>query len=206
MDDVIPRSRLTVILTLSVLALLLGLALYCTQQLTADQIEVNARTAQLRVIDPVMPLQYDNLLYGDTIDITEPGYFGNGYTVSVFRARLHDEPVGIVFMPVHARGYNGDIELVIGIAYDGTLLGVRTLRHRETPGLGDGIDQDNSGWINGFTGLSLDSPPQEAWVVRADGGMIDHISGATISSRGVVNAVRKTLEYYRLQRDQLYLQ
>ena len=205
MDDITPRSRLATILPLLLLALILGLALYITHLLSAGLIAENARNAQLSVIDPLMPLPHDNKLYDDTITITEPGYFGSGHSIRVFRARLQNQPAGIVFMPVPARGYSGDIDLIIGIAYDGTLLGVRTFRHRETAGLGDGIDHEKSPWITRFTGLTLQNPPPESWLVTEDGGKIDQISGATITSRGVVNAVRKTLEYYQQERDTLYL-
>ncbi len=186
------------------LALVLGLLLYFIDQLTNDQIHTNSRVAQLHVIDPLMPLQHDNVLYDDTIEISDSGFFGPDHTVSVFRARQNGQPVGAVLMPVEARGYSGTIELIIGIAYDGTLLGVRALHHRETPGLGDGIDHEKSSWIAGFTGRSLQNLPAESWMVTEDGGTIDQLSGATITSRGVVNAVRKALEYYSLQRDRLY--
>jgi len=151
-----------------------------------------------------MPLPHNNQLYDDYIEVFEPGYFRNPDKVIVFRARMDDQPVGVAMMPVFAKGYNSNIQLLIGIAFDGTLLMVRAIKHNETEGLGDQIDHNKSDWINRFSGLSLDNMSPEYWSVKSDGGKFDQLSGATITSRGVINAVRKSLEYYKLNRDRLY--
>ena len=69
--------------------------------------------------------------------------------------------------------------------------------HRETPGLGDYIEEERSDWIYGFDGKSLDNPPLERWAVKKDGGAFDQLTGATITPRAIVKAVRKTLIYFR---------
>lgn len=204
MDNNTVRSAREIILPLVILALAGAVLVTVANYFAREKIEANAREARLRVINTVMPLEHDNQLYDDYIEISEPGYFGTAETVTVFRARMNDQPAGIVFMPVVAKGYNGNIRLVAGIAYDGTLLAVRALSHRETEGLGDGIDHNKSDWINIFSGFSLQNTPPENWTVKNDGGSFDQLSGATITSRGVINAVRKTLEYYKLNRDRLY--
>ena len=190
---------------------LLGVALVCAvllliaDELARERIADNARREQLKIIDEVMTLPYDNDLYTDVIEVVDAAYLGSSGNVKVYRARRDGEPAGLVLMPVTARGYSGNIQLVIGIAYDGALTGVRVLSHRETEGLGDGIDQRKSNWITGFSGHSLDNTPPDGWAVTSAGGEFDQVSGATISSRGVINAVRNSLEYYRLNRDRLYL-
>ena len=183
--------------------LISGILLTVVDSFTRDKIAKNARAMELHVIDSVMPLAHDNDLYEDYMDIDDMGYSGIN-TVTVFRARHNGQPVGAVFMPVTATGYSGNILLVIGITYDGTLLGVRAFKHQETPGLGDRIEQAKSDWINIFTGRSLVDPPVAEWAVQADGGKFDQLSGATITSRGVVNAVHRALEYYQANRDRLY--
>lgn len=189
------------------LVLFLGgvITLATVNKFTHDQIAKNARDVELRIIDSVMPLPHDNDLHDDYMETSEPAYLGNN-TVTIFRARKNKQPVGTVLMPVTATGYSGNILLVIGIAYDGTLLGVRVLKHQETPGLGDRIEHTKSAWINQFTGLALARMPVADWAVRADGGKFDQLSGATITSRGMVNAVYKALEYYTANRDRLYLE
>lgn len=200
----VPHFR-KILIPLLVIFCISGILLAAVDNLTRDQIAKNARAVTLRVIDSMMPLAHDNDLYDDYIDIDDTGHAGMP-TMTVFRARRNGQPVGAVFMPVTATGYSGTILLVIGIAYDSTLLGVRVLKHQETPGLGDRIDHAKSAWINIFTGHSLAELPVTAWAVQADGGKFDQLSGATITSRGVVNAVHRTLEYHQANRDRLYLE
>ena len=204
MDNNTTRSAKEIILPLVILVLASAILLTVANYFTAQTIKANAREHQLQIINTVMPLEHNNELYDDYIEVSEPGYFGTADTVTVFRARMNNQPVGVVFMPVIAKGYNGNIKLITGIAYDGTLLTVRVLFHQETEGLGDGIDHNKTDWINSFSGLSFDNTPLENWTVKNDGGSFDQLSGATITSRGVINAVRKSLEYYKLNRDRLY--
>ena len=205
--DTNKRSRLTkILLPLSGVAIVCTLILFVANNLTQSRIANNAREQQLRIIDAVMPLPHDNALYDDVIEVTDPQYLGSENSVSVFRARNANQPVGLVLMPVTARGYSGNILLTIGIAYDGTLLGVQVLKHQETEGLGGNVDQNKSDWIKKFTDRSLTNTPIETWAVETDGGKFDQLSGATITSRGVINAVRKSLEYYQINRDRLYLE
>ena len=74
----------------------------------------------------------------------------------------------------------------------------------ETPGLGDKIDEQKSDWILGFSGKSLGNPPEEKWKVKKDGGIFDQFTGATITPRKVVASVKRTLLYFRKNRDRLF--
>ncbi|MGH8119599.1 MAG: RnfABCDGE type electron transport complex subunit G, partial [Gammaproteobacteria bacterium] len=125
---------------------------------------------------------------------------------TVYRARLGQQPAGVVFSPITATGYSGKILLAVGISHDGTLLGIHVIAHKETAGLGDRIEPAKSGWITNFIGRSFANLPPASWAVRADGGTFDQLSGATITSRGVINAVRKVLDYFQAHRDRLYLE
>ncbi len=110
-----------------------------------------------------------------------------------------------MFASVAPHGYNAEIRLLIGISPSGTVTGVRAVSHRETPGLGDAIEVDKSDWIRQFDGTSLQMPPPAAWAVRKDeGGQFDSITGATVTSRAVVNAVKNTLLYFDRHRDEIY--
>jgi len=181
-----------------------AIILTVTHTMTREQITENEHAVRLRILDSVMPLSYNNSFYDDVIRIGDSGISDSNYPLAVFRARYNGNPAGIVLMPVKAKGYSGNIDLIIGMDFDGKLLGVRTLRHRESKGLGDQIDHTRSDWIKQFTGLALGNTPETDWAVTVDGGKIDQISGATITSRGVVDAVRRSLEFYRANRDKLY--
>ena len=86
------------------------------------------------------------------------------------------------------RGYGGPIELLIGVNTNGALTGVRAISHRETAGIGDAIDVDKSSWIRSFEGR-----PLADLALVADGGSIDVISGASVTSRAVTNGVHDAL-------------
>ena len=200
-----PEKKFSLVLLPLLFIVLLGtLVLTITHTMTREKILENRRVARLRILDTVMPLSYNNRLFDDVVRIETTGISGSTHPLEVFRARYNNKPVGVVLMPVRAKGYSGNIELIIGIDFDGTLLGVRTLNHNESRGLGDQIDETKSDWIRQFTNLSLGNPAISDWAVTDDGGKFDQISGATITSRGMVNAVRKSLEFYRTNRDTLY--
>ena len=81
---------------------------------------------------------------------------------------------------------------------------MRVVSHRETPGLGDAIDRERSDWIEQFAGKSLGNPDPKKWKVKKDGGAFDQLTGATITPRAVVAAVKRTLRYYRAHREALF--
>jgi len=187
---------------LIIICALCGFLLTQTNRCTRDRIEANRQHLALKIINDVLPLDYDNDLFNDVITINNESHFSD--TVSIYRARFHDAPVGIVFMPVIGKGYKGRIELAVGLSRDGVITGVRVTRHQETEGQGDRIDQRKSDWILGFDGRSLTNTPTADWAVESDGGNFDQLSGATISPRGVINAVKKTLDFYAANKEQLY--
>jgi Na+-translocating ferredoxin:NAD+ oxidoreductase subunit G len=184
-------------LSVFVICLFASLIIFTINQLTGERIETNKKMAKIRIIEAVMPLNYDNVLYEDTLDVAE-------LSTSVYRARHGKEFIGLVFMPIAATGYNGKINLALGVNYDGMLTGVRVVEQHETSGLGDAIDQNNSDWLLGFDKRSLSNTQTNAWAVRSEDGDFDNISGATISPRGVINAVKRTLDYYAINKAMLY--
>ena len=116
--------------------------------------------------------------------------------VPVYVATAADGRVtGIAFV-LTGYGYSGAIRVLIGIASDGTLLGVRVLSHSETPGLGDKIETAKSDWVQGFAGRSLGDPGPDGWKVKKDGGIFDQFSGATITPRAVVGTVHRGLSLF----------
>ena len=198
------RNFLVNTLPLLIICFVAVAGIYILGQYLEDKITRNQHLPVLAISEQVLPVDYDNDLPTDRISVTMPTYFGTEVEVNIYRSRLDKEPVGLIFSPVRGRGYNGIMELAVGIHHDGTLGGVRILAHRETPGLGDQVHQDNSPWILGFSDLSLADMPIEGWAVTKDGGIFDHISGATSSQRAVIRVVEHTLHYYITNRDNLY--
>ena len=122
----------------------------------------------------------------------------------MYRARREGRPVAAVLTAVAPDGYNGAIRLLVGVRRDATVAGVRVVSHRETPGLGDFIEAEKSDWVAQFEDRSLGDPPAERWRVRRDGGAFEALTGATITPRAVVGAVRKALIYFRDRREALF--
>lgn len=176
-----------------------------TYDSTSERIAANERERLLRKLHVLAPPErHDNDLFADTITVRDEVLLGTPEPVTVYRARSGKQPVALVMAPVAPDGYSGSIRLLVGINYDGTLTGVRVVTHRETPGLGDAIEEERSGWIYGFDGKSLQNPPTGRWEVRKDGGDFDQLTGATITPRAIVGAVRKSLLYYREHREALF--
>lgn len=183
-----------------------GLVAY-THDNTAARIADNQRRALLKSLNELVPGdQYDNDIYTDILYVQNSELLGTDESVPVYRARKGGWPVAAVLAPIAPDGYNGEIRLLVAIRLDGTLAGVRVVQHRETPGLGDHVEAERSDWILGFAGKSLQNPGKGSWKVKRDGGVFDQFTGATITPRAVVTAVKKALLYYKAQGDRLFKQ
>jgi len=104
----------------------------------------------------------------------------------VYRARKGDEVVGLAVESVGEESYGGTILVLVGLDLAGRTTGVEVLRHAETPGLGALITECK--WRQQLVGKG---PGDMTWKVRKDGGDVDQLSGATISSRSMLDAVTK---------------
>ncbi len=168
------------------------------------RIAANQDQAMKRQINAILPAdQITNDPLADRIQVSDPDRLG-APTSWVYRARRGDQPAAVVIESMVPDGYAGPIKLLVSVLEDGTLGGVRVISHHETPGLGDKIEETKSDWILGFTGKSLANPPLEQWAVKRDGGVFDQFTGATITPRSVVKAVRDTLLYVQQQGSALY--
>lgn len=176
-----------------------------TEENTREQIKENERQALLDAISALIPHDaYDNAILSDTLMLPATEALGTEQPTRVFRARADGEPVAVVMTAVAPNGYSGKIKLLVGIYHDASLAGVRVINHKETPGLGDKIDEKRADWILQFAGLSLKKPISAKWKVKKDGGEFDQFTGATITPRAVVSAVKRSLEYFRAHRDELF--
>ncbi len=160
---------------------------------TRDKITQQQQQRLLSVLGEVVPPGlHDNLLYQNCTQAISP-LLGNRKPHRVYRAYEGDTPVAFAIETTAPDGYSGSIELVVGINLSMDVLGVRVIEHKETPGLGDKIETSVSDWIYSFTGMSFDPDSLAKWQVRKDGGVFDQFTGATITPRAVVNAVKNTL-------------
>jgi len=172
---------------------------------TEDDIKYNEKLTLLKKLNNIIPSDsYDNDLLLDTIAIEANSQLGTEEDTLAYRARKGDKDVAVVLSSVAPNGYNGSIYMLVGINVDGTLAGVRVVKHRETPGLGDAVSITHSDWILGFDNKSLNDPDEKGWKVKRDGGIFDQFTGATITPRAVVKAVHNTLLYFEAHKAMLF--
>ncbi len=185
------------------IVLLLGVK-YITDPIVAQAERQNL----LDTLNQVMPSElYDNDPLADTRMIENPELLkilGSEEPVTVYRAREQGQAAGVVLTSIAPDGYSGNIYLLIGVLADGRVSGVRVLKHKETPGLGDKIELHKDKWILEFDGRNVRDDNDPRWAVKRDGGDFDQFTGATITPRAVVAAVKRTLIFVNEQKDFLY--
>jgi electron transport complex protein RnfG len=186
---------------LGIIAVLAAILIGGTWHYTQHRIADNAARRLLAEISTVLPASlYDNEAHKDVILLDS----GSGQPLPVYRAWRNGDPVAAVLTVIAPDGYVGPIRLLVGIAADGKVLGVRVTRHTETPGIGAAIATEPWTWLDSFAGRSLDDPAEPRWTLRADGGEFDAIAGATVSSRATVGGVRSAVQYFRAHRDEIF--
>ena len=211
-DDIpeAPKQRQSIAVPAAKLALIaavLTVVLVSIANFTRDRIARNQQAWIKQHLDMLVPPQsYDNDPLTDTLQVSSPDLLGTATPVTAYRMRRAGTPVAVAIRAVAPDGYRGPLELLVVIAPDGKLIGVRVIRHNETPGLGDAFENRDADWLTRFRGLSLTNPPQQRWTVRRDGGDFDAFTGATITPRAIVKAVRRTLEFYRGNEELLFEQ
>lgn len=178
-------------LLLGVVALLASAALAVVSDATSPAIAA-AEAKDLRdSLSEVLPAgMADNDFLKDAVDLEQ-----GGKTIKVYRARQAGEIKAALFKVVE-RGYSGEIQVLMAVDMEGRTLGVRVLKHTETPGLGDKIEVKKDDWVLDFNGKSLTDPSEDKWAVKKDNGVFDQFAGATITPRAVVKAVKGGLEFF----------
>ena len=193
-------------LLLAVFALITAVILASTDRLTEDRIAESERLAAQKALFEIIPLErHNNDLLLDTQPIPEqywqPLGLSSGGDIHI--ARLDGQPVAAIIPSITPEGYSGDIAMIVGVNFDGSIAGVRVVEHKETPGLGDKVDLRKSDWILSFNGKSLSNPKPSAWNVKKDKGDFDQFTGATITPRAVIHQIAKTLEYFSQDKERL---
>jgi electron transport complex protein RnfG len=180
---------------------LIAMLLMMGKLMTQDEIALRIEEDRQALLDQVLPAHYfDNAPFEDTMTLDDPLFAE--LPTDVYLAKKDGQLTALVFQ-AETQGYGGTITLLMAIDINGTVIGVRTLSHKETPGLADAIEVSKSDWITVFNGLSIGNPPKSAWAVKKDGGQFDQFTGATITPRAIVASVLSGLEFHARQHSQL---
>lgn len=173
---------------------------------TKEKIEQQKQQQLLdRLSQVIEPKSYNNEIINDCIMISASDS-SNMSEHAAYIATYDKNPVAIAITTTAPDGYNGNIDILVGIHKNGVISGVRVLAHNETPGLGDKIELKRNNWIISFDDKKISEEPDPRWNVAKDGGMFDQFTGATITPRAVVKAVHNTLIYFNKNKDTLFNQ
>ena len=210
-------------------ALILGMAVLCASVLlsvidTLTEPRINTARTQLRLdtLAAVLPPgPFDNNPVESVKQHTVQS-LGGAEPLDIYTAYTSGRPAAAVLELLAPDGYSGNIRLLLGLKSDGTIVGARVIEHRETPGLGDAIDTQRSDWIMQFNGRSLntddtadenadadadaDADDTAPWQPGPSNTQIDAVTGATITSRAVLQAIHRALQWFELNREAVFSQ
>lgn len=191
--------------------LLAGFAIVCTGAIALISVltrpiilEQEQIALQNNINELIKPDRYDNNIINTCFTVVDSELLGDEIPKQVFIATKYNKPVAALIQSSTFKGYSGEIKLLVGIYTDGTIAGVRINSHTETPGLGDKIQTNKSDWILSFDGKKYQESTEDKWEVKKDGGSFDAFTGATITPRSVVHAVRDALIYFEKNKTQLF--
>jgi len=114
-------------------------------------------------------------------------------SLQFFVAYQADTVIGVAINTFSNKGFSGEVRIMVSFAPDGTIYNTSVLDHKETPGLGDKMQKNKSDWSNQFNGMN---PVSYRLKVVKDGGDVDAITAATISSRAFTDAVQHAYDTF----------
>ncbi len=193
-------------MTLAVIAAVCTALVAATYQLTEERIAANEKALLEQSLQPALAgLVYDSSVSNSRLVLQPPHELPGNDPAFIYRVYAGEQPVAALFAVTARDGYAGPIRVLIGLDTAGVITGVRILQHRETPGLGDNIEAERSDWVFQFDGRSMGDPALPGWALQVDGGEFDQLTGASVTPRAVINAIRETLLYFEANREQIFL-
>lgn len=178
------------LLSLAGICVVAGAILASVNEATLEPIAASKAAALESAIKMVVP-EFDNTPTAESYMAVT----GDGDSLRIYPAKKGGELVGVAVESNTMNGFSGDIRVIVGFDKEGTLYNYSVLQHSETPGLGSKMqewfrtDKNNQSVI----GRKLSEGELK---VSKDGGNVDAITAATISSRAFLNAVNRAYSAY----------
>ena len=180
---------INMVITLFLVSAVAALALGGVYTVTKEPIALAKKKKLEAAIKTVLP-EFDNI---KTIKVG----LGDGEDSLIYYiASKNDQVIGTAIKTYTMMGFTGKIELMVGLLKDGTINNTAVLSHKETPGLGDKMDVAKSDFPLQFMGKNANN---YSLAVTKDGGDVDAITAATISSRAFCDAVQRATDSYNKQ-------
>lgn len=175
-------TLVNMVLSLGVITVVAAAALAGVYTATKAPIEQAKAEKQKAAIGQVLPeISFNNNPADEAAEITV-----NGETVTVFPARQDGEIVGIAVESHDTNGFSGNITVMYGFNPSGDITGYDVMQHAETPGLGSKMEEWFRNPAHSIIGLNAAT---SNLTVSKDGGDVDAITAATISSRAFLRAL-----------------
>jgi len=188
------KEMLMMVVALTLVTVIAAALLGVTDVFTREPIIAAQRAMLHRSLEQVLPKHANNPIDDKLV------LYSAEQNTTVYLARAAGGQVTALAWEVIAPdGYSGSIRILMGVLPTGAIYAVRVTDHHETPGLGDGIVR-NKPWIDFFSDKTLTNV---RWAVKKDGGDFDQFTGATITPRAVVKAVKKGLQFFAANREKL---
>jgi electron transport complex protein RnfG len=179
------KEILKLIFSLTVISSAAGLLLAYTYKVTAAPIAAASQQGTTQALAAVLP-PFDNNPAHNSVT------FKDNDTAWTFHvARKSGQFIGVAFETASRNGYGGEIKIMVGITADGHIKAIQILSQHETPGLGTKITE--APFKPQFEGKPIAGT---LWAVKKDNGSFDAVTGATISSRAVLEAVKNGIAAY----------
>ncbi|WP_372883153.1 electron transport complex subunit RsxG [Psychromonas sp.] len=192
-------------LLLSAFAIICTASVALVSELAQPKIAQQEQNALLKTLNQLIPVdQYDNDIVASCFTVADPHLLGSTQPQQVFIAKKDNHPVALMLETTTMSGYAGQINLLVGIYENGQTAGVRVIHHSETPGLGDKVQTNKSDWIYAFNDKSYQETQKSRWDVKKNGGDFDAFTGATITPRAVIFAVKDALIYFKNNKNELF--
>ena len=170
-----------------------------TEMVTRGPIAEAKRLEIVRALTRVLPEGFNNQPDADTVQLSDKRLNRKEKPVTFYRGRKGDTLLGAAFVVTAPDGYSGDIDIMMAVAPNAMITGVQIVGHAETPGLGDKMV--TTSWPEAFKGKNQSNA---RWGVKKDGGDFDQFSGATITPRAVVAAVKRGLDFFVEKKDVIF--
>ena len=170
-------------LVLVLITAIAGAGLAAVYFITKEPIEESQTKKKENAIALVLPDYKGGELKDTTITIE-----GGKDSVIIHLAYQDDELYGAAVETYTDKAFSGSFQIMVGFDVNGNILGTEVLKMAETPGLGDKIDKSKSDFPKQFV---TKNPADYQLRVKKDGGDIDAITAATISSRAFCDAVQR---------------
>ena len=173
------------VMVLFVITLLASAGVGAVHMITEEPIAEARVKATREALKQVLPEFDETEVLRDTIE---------NLPVTVHTALQGDRVVGYAVESMTKNGFSGVIRLMVGFAPDGQILNIRVLEQAETPGLGTKMVDAGNPLEKSFVGRN---PAQMKLGVKKDGGDVDALTAATISSRAYVDAINRAWMAYK---------